>query len=188
MADDSETKPMELYEFFEMEVREKTGGLLATNQSVTDPHGAFHCACTNSNVAPAALRTHILEMLAELEGDGTEAEAEGEEEEDTTYVASVSADIHVMRNGAPSNLKTHFSAKVIGIESPEMEKESAEAFLRTLRDAAAWAGVKFHSVTDMVQMADEAAKRDGLSSAEALAAIPATFEVDARVAGWRSGV
>ena len=104
--------------------------------------------------------------------------------EENFLIATVSSDIHVMRNGGPSNLKTPFSAKVIGIENPRAKGTRVRLRRRSCgrsRDAAAWVGVKFHSVTDMVQMADEAAKRDGLSSAEALAKIPATFVADVRV-------
>ena len=187
MAGENEIEQIELHDFFEMVVQEKTGGLLATNQSVTDPHGAFHCACTNSNVSHIALWERMERLRANMEGKEVPKEPE-EGEGENFLIATVSSDIHVMRNGGPSNLKIPFSAKVIGIETPEMEKDSVEALLMTLRDAAAWVGVKFHSVTDMVQMADEAAKRDGLSSAEALAKIPATFEADARVNGWMSGV
>ena len=53
MADDrEEIGGIALHDSSRSVVQEKTGGLLATNQSVTDPDGAFHCACTNSNIVP----------------------------------------------------------------------------------------------------------------------------------------
>ena len=181
-----------LHDLFEAMVRDKTGGLLMTNVSVTDPDGGFHCACTHINIGHSAVYAAIAKNLKEAGVEDTGGLESLATEEDNFFIASVSSDVHVMKDKAVSNLRTPFSAKVTGIEldcddegNPRIE--GIQAFMGALQDAAAWIGIKFHGVADEVQLVNEAARREGQSAASALAGVKATFMADARVDGWMRG-